>query len=144
MAKLGLFTSEIDAIFEACNETVYLADLTSLSGTEFVISGTNRDGIKIIGQDFTMSNYQNPATGVNHIKYQPEGNQSVVSISYGCLKFRNVKQIFVTVNGVKKAFKLDQVYSNYGRKRINFVAEGDVLGINKMLGKNFSFTISLG
>lgn len=120
MAKLGLFTSEIDAIFEACNETVYLADLTSLSGTEFVISGTNGDGTKIIGQDFTMSNYQNPATGVNHIKYQPEGNQSVVSISYDCLKFRNVKQIFVTVNGVKKA-----------------------LGISKMLGKNFSFTISL-
>ena len=25
MAKLGFFTSEIDAIFEACNETVYLA-----------------------------------------------------------------------------------------------------------------------
>ena len=27
MAKLGLFTSEIDAIFEACNETVYLDDI---------------------------------------------------------------------------------------------------------------------
>ena len=123
--------------------TSYLANLTSLSGTEFVISGINGDGTKIIGQDFTISNYQNPAPGVNHIKYQPEGNQSVVSISYDCLKFRNVKQIFVTVNGVKKAFKLDQVYSNYGRKRINFVVEGDVLGISKMLGKNFSFTISL-
>ena len=108
-----------------------------------MISGTNGDGTKIIGQDFTMSNYQNPGTGVNHIKYQPGGNQSVVSTSYDCLKFRNVKQIFVSVNGIKKAFKFDQIYENHDRTRINFVVEGDVLGISKMFGQNFNFIISL-
>ena len=121
----------------------YLANLTSLSGTEFVISGINGDGTKIIGQDFTMSNYQNPAVGVNHIKYQPEQKETIVSISYDCVKFRNAKKIMVTINGIAKSLPLDQIYSNFNNKRINFKITGDIFSIGKLLGQSFDFTISL-
>lgn len=156
MAKLGLFTSEIDAIFEACNETVYLAMVaivTSFEGSVFIDEGINRNGTLCIGQDQDLKNFQPPTTEPKdlawHFKYQPvdnninapKGGLSVISISNSALKFLNAKKIKITVDGVSAIFNYSAENSN--SEHVCFLASDDVFNLIQKRGKTVNFIVEV-
>lgn len=112
-------------------------------GTEYITSGTNGEGTKFVGQDFTFSDYRNPVPGVNHIKYETINKVTVVSLDYQDVLFRNKKSIKVTVNGIAKIIPFIAIIDNHNNKRINFQISGDVFGLSNLIGSSVNFKIEL-
>ena len=121
----------------------YLATTEVLVGTEYITSGTNGEGTKFVGQDFTFSDYRNPVPGVNHIKYETINKVTIVSLDYQDVLFRNKKSIKVTVNGMAKIIHFIAIIDNHNNKRINFQISGDVFGLSNLIGSSVNFKIEL-
>ena len=122
MAKLGLFTSEIDAIFEACNETVYYsapncnAICSSGSGTPKA-NGTQDcscQSARTSTDTKCWENYDDIGCYININTSYRDNNSVTISTTcdnHGCysnIDFRNAPKdqsnIVVKINGTKYEF----------------------------------------
>lgn len=121
----------------------YLENVLILEGTEFIISATNGEGTKFVGQDFTCDQYTKPTIGLNHIKYETVNKVTIVSLDYKDANFRNKTNIKVTVNGVTQIIPFVAVIDNHDNKRINFQISGDVFDLASKIGTLIDFKIEL-
>lgn len=148
MAKLGLFTSEIDAIFEACNETVYLATFCVAASTEHRITGiiTDVQNLKEFGYGSARGLYMDDNThnqALNAIHGDIERNGSFfINIKFSCISSlpTNDQKGKVTIKACGKEYTATQNVTTDGF--IQYLVKSSDCHISDYLGSTFDYEIS--
>ena len=157
MAKLGLFTSEIDAIFEACNETVYLDffwdKITKDRSYVFEFIDEYRNVHDNTYRDWyghwwswdtstitktTDGQYSLSETLINRLDFGWQQGNMTVRLSpalIGCTP----ETIKVTINGITKTLTRAGKHWN---DDYSYVISGDVFNLKNLVGQKITATVS--
>lgn len=158
MAKLGLFTSEIDAIFEACNETVYL-DVTlntahhctgklEVVKTKSTVNKNWGDVYGLIWHGQTVANIdvQPPVPVMEFQTYYNTSSgswETIIGVYDTQQTIQSNSVLKVTCNGITKEIPWTSLNLDFGSTpHNNFNIPGDVFNLADLAGQTVDFEIS--
>ena len=144
---------------QACLIAAYQANLllsqtTRIEGSFYVNEsyGTtleNFDGIKVLGQTWHLSDYQEPTTtipaygGVQQFSWDSKhGGRTLIGFPLRVNKVTEATTISVTCNGKTVKFSRPQFYQDGPEPHITFLAKGDVFDLANSVGQTLSFTVT--
>ena len=144
-------TKKAEADYQA---NLLLSQTTRIEGSFYVNEsyGTtleNFDGIKVLGQTWHLSDYQEPTTtipaygGVQQFSWDSKhGGRTLIGFPLRVNKVTEATTISVTCNGKTVKFSRPQFYQDGPEPHITFLAKGDVFDLANSVGQTLSFTVT--